>query len=152
MPVDRRITRRFVNAGQEPRVENSISPSATRVWMSSGSRRRAGSLCRKLRHLRPSFCPRRPWFLLARTPVHFRREDIALCCRSQYLETLSVKRAFILAGCCCSRHVGAYGHAISTTQPGPGTIVNRKPCTFTIADTTFRPRPRPDVCFALSDR
>src|SRR5713226_6806824 len=45
-----------------------------------------------------------------------------------------------------------YGHAISTTHPDPGMIVNRKPCNFTIAVTRFRPRPKPDVCVILSDR
>jgi len=43
-------------------------------------------------------------------------------------------------------------HAISTTHPDPRTIVNRKPCNFTIAVTRFRPRPKPDVCLVLSDR
>ena len=43
-------------------------------------------------------------------------------------------------------------HAISTTHPDPGTIVNRKPCNFTIAVTRFRPRPKPAVCLTLSDR
>jgi len=47
---------------------------------------------------------------------------------------------------------GAYGHAISTTHPAPGRLVNLKPCNFTIAATRFRPRPRPDVCLTLSDR
>src|SRR3984893_8862416 len=128
--------------------------------MGYGNRRHPCSRCRKLRHL----CPlglSAPDLLFAypyeraRIPVHFRREDITLwrrCCRSQYVKTLSVTSAFILAGSCCSRHVGAYGHAISTTHPDPGMIVNRKPCNFTIAVTRFRPRPRPDVCLILSDR
>src|SRR5580692_12471101 len=47
---------------------------------------------------------------------------------------------------------GTCGHAISTTQPGPGTIVNRKPCNRVIAATRFRPRPRPDACLVRSDR
>src|SRR5438874_12129391 len=44
------------------------------------------------------------------------------------------------------------GHPISTTQPDPGMIVNRKPCSLAIAPTRFRPRPRPEVCLTLSDR
>ena len=44
------------------------------------------------------------------------------------------------------------GHPISTTQPDPGKIVNRKPCSLAIAPTRFRPRPRPQVCLTLSDR
>lgn len=48
--------------------------------------------------------------------------------------------------------VDACGHAISTTHPDPGRIVNRKPCNFTMAATRLRPRPRPDVWFTLSDR
>jgi hypothetical protein len=47
---------------------------------------------------------------------------------------------------------GAHGHPISTTHPDPGTIVNRKPCNFTIAATRLRPRPRPVVCLIRSDR
>ena len=161
MPVDRRIARRFVNASQ--RTEGGELKSFRRpfrVWMGSGNRRHPCSRCRKLRHL----CPlglSAPDLLFAypyeraRIPVHFRREDITLwrrCCRSQYVKTLPVTSAFILAGSCCSRHVGAYGHAISATHPDPGTIVNRKPRNFTIAVTRFRPRPRPDVCLTLSDR
>jgi hypothetical protein len=158
MPVDRRIASRFVNAGQEPRVQSSnLSVDRSGCgWVPATADTPAASvvnsLCRKLRHLCPSVCPRRPWFLLARTPVHFRREDIAPCCRSQHLEALSATSAFILAGSRCSRHDGADGHAISATHPDPGTIVNRKPCNFTIAVTRSRPRPRPDMCLTLSDR
>jgi hypothetical protein len=51
-----------------------------------------------------------------------------------------------------SSSIGACGHAISTIQPAPGRMVNRNPCSFAIAATRFRPRPRPDVCLILSDR
>jgi hypothetical protein len=48
--------------------------------------------------------------------------------------------------------VGAYGHPISTTHPGPGTMVSRKPCNLTTEATRFRPSPNPNVRPALSDR
>jgi hypothetical protein len=44
------------------------------------------------------------------------------------------------------------GHPISTTHPGPGTMVNRKPCSLVIAATRFSPIPNPDVLPALLDR
>jgi hypothetical protein len=48
------------------------------------------------------------------------------CCRSEYLETSSVTSAFISAGSCFSRHA-VHRDAISTTQPGLGTMMNQKP-------------------------
>src|ERR1700730_2851803 len=136
MSVDRRIARRFVNAGQEPRVESSnLSVDRSGCgWIPATVDARAASVVNCGIYL-PWVCPRWAYFFLD-----------AVAAR-----TLSVTSAFILAGSCCSRHVGAYGNAISTTQPGPGTIVNRNPCTFTIATTRFRPRPRPDVCLTVSD-
>jgi uncharacterized protein DUF3551 len=44
------------------------------------------------------------------------------------------------------------GQTISTRQPGPERIAIRKPCSFTIAATKFRPRPTPGVFRILSER
>src|ERR1700730_272432 len=104
----------------------------------------------------PWVCPRWAYFFLSLMSepelLFIPERKILRCGDAVAARTLSVTSAFILASSSCSRHVGAHGHAISTTQPGPGTIVNRNPCTFTIAATRFRPRPRPDVCLTLSDR
>jgi hypothetical protein len=43
-------------------------------------------------------------------------------------------------------------HAISATQPGPLSIVSRKPCSLTIAETRLRPRPDPKLLRLLSER
>jgi hypothetical protein len=46
---------------------------------------------------------------------------------------LALLTVMVSTGCRCWRNVVAQGHAISTTHPDPGTIVNRKPCNFAIA-------------------
>lgn len=93
--------------------------------------------------------PSQKWIYWSRkTPAAYLPEDRYRGLRA--VATCALGSEFISASPCCSR--SAYGHAISTTHPGPGTMLNRKPCNFTIAVTRLRPRPTPDVCLVLSDR
>jgi hypothetical protein len=54
MPIDRRIARRFVNAGQEPRVQNShLSVDRSRREWVPATVDALAVFCRELRHLCP---------------------------------------------------------------------------------------------------
>jgi len=51
-----------------------------------------------------------------------------------------------------SSRICSSGQIISNRPPGPEWITRRKPCSFTIAATRFRPRPTPGVLRILSER
>src|ERR1700694_629790 len=67
-------------------------------------------------------------------------------------EQLQLLLSPLLSRANCPFSSSRSGHTIYIRQPGPGWIASRKPCSFTIAATRFRPRPTPGVFRILSER
>jgi hypothetical protein len=92
-----------------------------------------------------------PWREL---DLPFGRDNERIEQRAQYnLDfACTIARAAILM--CRGRAFHSYwsGQIIASRPPGPARIARRKPCSFTIAATRFRPRPTPGVFRILSER